>query len=185
MHTRAMNTNERYNKIALVWDPEVLIKSVVWDYYFNSKCNVLSLNGVNSVGNAGFDLVFPKTTTFEAGKTTKVDLGVSAQVFRRTDPGLTRPLSYYIYPRSSISKTPLRLANSVGIIDSTYRGNLIVVVDCIGEENYTVKCGTSLFQVCMPDLDSSGWEATMRCLTDCPDYRTGTTRGTGGFGSTN
>ena len=33
-------------------------------------------------------------------------------------------IGYYLYPRSSISKTPLILANSVGIIDSGYRGNI-------------------------------------------------------------
>ena len=36
---------------------------------------------------------------------------------------------FYVYPRSSISKTPLRMANSVGIIDSGYRGNLKFAVD--------------------------------------------------------
>ena len=34
-------------------------------------------------------------------------------------------LSYYLYPRSSISKLNIRLANSVGIIDSGYRGKSI------------------------------------------------------------
>ena len=39
-------------------------------------------------------------------------------------------VSYYLYPRSSVStKTPLRLANSVGIIDSGYRGNIKAVFD--------------------------------------------------------
>ena len=35
-------------------------------------------------------------------------------------------LAYQIYPRSSLSKYPIMLANHVGIIDSGYRGNLIV-----------------------------------------------------------
>ena len=33
--------------------------------------------------------------------------------------------SYYLYPRSSISKTPLRMSNSTGIIDAGYRGEII------------------------------------------------------------
>ena len=37
--------------------------------------------------------------------------------------------SYYLYPRSSISKTPLIQTNSVGIIDKDYRGN--VMVSCL------------------------------------------------------
>lgn len=39
------------------------------------------------------------------------------------------PSAYYLYPRSSISKTPLRMANSVGIIDSGYRGKIMAKVD--------------------------------------------------------
>lgn len=39
------------------------------------------------------------------------------------------PSAYYLYPRSSISKTPLRMANSVGIIDSGYRGSIMAKVD--------------------------------------------------------
>ena len=48
---------------------------------------------------------------------------------------------YYMYPRSSLSKTKLRLANSVGIIDSGYRGNLIGMFDLINmkvNETYIV-----------------------------------------------
>ena len=48
-----------------------------------------------------------------------------------------------MYPRSSLSKTMLRLANSVGIIDAGYRGHLIGMFDVINnEENsqYTESC---------------------------------------------
>ena len=177
------NKNELYNKIVIYWDPSVLTEGLARTFYQNSKCNILSVCGANSVGNAGFDLVIPSATTFSANQTTKVDLGVSVQVFRRTDPGCTSPLSYYVYPRSSISKTPLRLANSVGIIDSTYRGNLITAFDA--KDDFVAEPGTSLVQVCMPDLDSSGWEVTLLNVEDYPGYRTNTARGTGGFGSTN
>ena len=32
---------------------------------------------------------------------------------------------YYLYPCSSIVKTPFKVANTVGIIDSGYRGEVI------------------------------------------------------------
>ena len=54
---------------------------------------------------------------------------------------------YYLYPRSSISKTTLRLSNSVGIIDAGYRGNLMAVVDNISDEPYQVQKGQRLFQI--------------------------------------
>jgi hypothetical protein len=49
-----------------------------------------------------------------------------------TDPPSTKPCGFYLYPRSSISKTRMRLANSLGIIDAGYRGDLIAAVDTIG-----------------------------------------------------
>lgn len=38
-------------------------------------------------------------------------------------------VSYILMPRSSISKTPLRMSNSIGLIDSSYRGELMAPVD--------------------------------------------------------
>ncbi len=51
-------------------------------------------------------------------------------IFFKTGISLEPPSGYYfeIYPRSSISKLPLSLANSVGIIDNSYRGELLVPV---------------------------------------------------------
>ena len=43
---------------------------------------------------------------------------------------LKTPSPYYLFPRSSIYKTRYRLANSVGIIDCGYRGNLMAAMDC-------------------------------------------------------
>lgn len=85
------------------------------------------------------------------------------------------PCGYYMYPRSSISKTSMRLANSVGIIDSGYRGHLIAMVDT--EPNTSLKKYERYFQICAPNL--------------CPIFvkmvdqiDTNTSRGSGGFGST-
>ncbi|SVA76917.1 uncharacterized protein METZ01_LOCUS129771, partial [marine metagenome] len=44
-------------------------------------------------------------------------------------------------PRSSIAKTPLRLCNSIGLIDGGYRGEIMAVVDNIKKESYTVEPG--------------------------------------------
>ena len=88
------------------------------------------------------------------------------------------PTGYYAYPRSSVSKTPLRLANSVGIIDSGYRGNLMGAFDCHlpAGEKYTANSGVRLVQICAPDL--------MPFLVKVVDKLDDTTRGAGGFGST-
>jgi hypothetical protein len=59
-------------------------------------------------------------------ESTFIDMGVKAELvhcdFTRHK---LKTVPFYLYPRSSISKTPLMLANHTGIIDSGYRGNLI------------------------------------------------------------
>ena len=88
------------------------------------------------------------------------------------------PAGYYSYPRSSISKTPLMLANSVGIIDSGYRGEIIGAFRNLSSSNYTIEKHSRLLQICAPDLRPIHVE-----LVDEPFFNT-TERGSGGFGST-
>lgn len=94
------------------------------------------------------------------------------------------PVGYYMYPRSSISKTRYRMANSVGIIDSGYRGNLIAKLDIlpVQEENETIEQYTRLFQICSPDL--SPFERIFLVNSSDYPFSASTTRGEGGFGST-
>lgn len=123
--------------------------------------------------DSGFDLFMPTDLTLEPNSTTKVDLGIRCEL--RSPKGAVVH-GYYLYPRSSISNTPLRLANSVGIIDANYRGNLIVAIDNRSHAAYNVKKGDRLFQVCMPSL--APFEVVFAAVN------TNTDRGSGGFGST-
>lgn len=53
-----------------------------------------------------------------------------------------------ILPRSSIgAKTPLRLSNSVGLIDSGYRGELGILYDNISDTDYEIKAGDRIAQL--------------------------------------
>ena len=53
-----------------------------------------------------------------------------------------------ILPRSSIgAKTPLRLSNSVGLIDSGYRGELGVLYDNTSNEPYEIHAGDRIAQL--------------------------------------
>ena len=51
-------------------------------------------------------------------------------IFFKTGLQVKPPAGHYfeVYPRSSISPLPFMLANSVGIIDESYRGELIVAI---------------------------------------------------------
>jgi dUTPase len=51
-------------------------------------------------------------------------------IFFKTGISLETPPGYYceVVPRSSISKLPLQMANSIGIIDEHYRGEILIPV---------------------------------------------------------
>jgi len=119
--------------------------------------------------DSGFDLFMPANITIPGRTSAMIDLGVRCEYNSSS--------GYYLYPRSSISKTPLRLANSVGIIDNGYRGTLKVVVDNISDEVYRVKRGDRLFQLCIPSLEA--FHVVFGAVNRV------TERGEGGFGSTN
>ena len=92
-----------------------------------------------------------------------------------------RTIPFYLYPRSSISKTPLMLANHTGIIDAGYRGNLMVALRALYFDNdncYSIKSGTRLFQICDPKLRPIYVQ-----IVDESELTT-TERSDGGFGST-
>ena len=125
-------------------------------------------------GDAGFDLYFPEDMTIGPKETKSIDLKIQCEAF--SDSENTKNVSYYLHCRSSISKTPLRLANSVGIIDSGYRGNLMVVVDNISNETYNIQKGQRLFQITGRYLEFIECNLTER-LSE-------TDRGNQGFGST-
>lgn len=122
--------------------------------------------------DAGYDLYFTETVTVPPGETVKCDFGVSVEAYDEDDA----PCAIDMLPRSSIVKTPLRMANSVGLIDASYRGTLRVYVDNIRSEPYTIQKGDRLFQLVAPSrrpFKTSFVEA----LSD-------TERGDNGFGST-
>ena len=126
-------------------------------------------------GDAGLDLYMPRTFTVAGGsRGFMISLDISCEPFLNKDK--EQSVSFYLYPRSSISKTPLRMSNSVGIIDAGYRGNLIVAVDNISDEAFEVRAGTRLFQICGPTLEPISYQLS--------DELSDTTRGSGGFGST-
>ena len=125
-------------------------------------------------GDSGLDLYCPQDIVVKPGETVKIDLKIQCEALNL---GETDNVSYYLYPRSSIVNTPLRLANSVGIIDAGYRGNIMAFVDNIKNYEYTIEKGQRLFQICSNDLSPIKFNV-VESLSD-------TSRGQGGFGSTN
>lgn len=177
--------------ISLSSDTLVLNNNASMDFtglvnlYKNStvKHNVMCMKAVNDnlTFDAGFDLFVPLSQTINSRTTSSVNHCVrcSMDFF---DGSTKRPCGYYLYPRSSTgSKTPLRLANSVGIIDSGYRGDIISVFDNISDDIFNITEKQRLVQICPPNLT---YPMFVNYLDNINDLSMNTSRGTGGFGST-
>jgi len=134
--------------------------------------------------DSGFDLYVPDFMNIsKINSAVYIDFEVKSQmvVYNSYNKSVSNT-AFYMYPRSSFSKTPLILGNHVGVIDSGYRGNLIGAFKYIPnmqyKDKYVVEKGQRLLQICHPSL--------------CPIYVTmleddnfeNTERGSGGFGST-
>ena len=126
--------------------------------------------------DSGFDLGMPEHKIItDSAISVKLPLNVHCSMYR---PDGT-PQAYCLYPRSSIIKTPLRLSNSVGIIDRGYRGVITAVVDKIGGEEFKLEKLNRYFQICHPTL-----EPFQIVVVDSKDELGFTERNEGGFGST-
>ena len=119
-------------------------------------------------GDAGLDVYVINEQTIDPDETSLIHLQIACE----TSDG--RP--YLLMPRSSIAKTPLRLCNSIGLIDGGYRGEIMAVVDNIKKQPYTIKPGQRLFQLVAMDGSPIYFELV--------DELSDSTRGDGGFGST-
>jgi dUTP pyrophosphatase len=137
----------------------------------------------NSFYDAGFDLLCPEDICASIASPNKINFKVKccAKIIYESR-NRCHNTGFYMYSRSSLSKTPLRLANSVGIIDSGYRGNLIGVFDNISgnSSDYFVNKFDKLVQICAPSLVP----IYVRLVENIEDLGETTLRGCGGFGST-
>lgn len=128
-------------------------------------------------GNAGFDLCAAEDWSGGplGGPARLLDLGVRAML---VDIATRRPVHFWLLPRSSIYKTGYMMANSVGVIDASYRGVLKAPVVRTQEFNAPgFKRGERYFQIVAPDMKQIH---VVRSVGSLPE----TARGDGGFGST-
>jgi dUTP pyrophosphatase len=123
----------------------------------------------NPNADSGFDLFMPKDVKISPGEVEFISHDIKCK--------MNDGSGFYVYPRSSISKTPLMLANHVGIIDSGYRGNIIAAVRNLSMYPYQIDKHQRLFQICHASLRPFYVEVVSELDS--------TVRGEGGFGSTN
>lgn len=136
--------------------------------------NLVSPNAIfptkKNFSDVGFDLSVISVHKVLNSTTTMYDTGIKLDI----------PVGYYveIVPRSSISKSGYMLANSVGIIDCGYKGNLYVCMTKIAPEATEPELPWKCCQLIM----KSQVYPTLSCNMNNDNN---TSRGEGGFGSTN
>ena len=119
-------------------------------------------------GDAGLYVYILEQQTLAAGETALIHLQIACE------PNDNQP--FLLMPRSSIAKTPLRLCNSIGLIDGGYRGEIMAAVDNIKGEDYTVEPNQRLFQL----VAMNGSPISFEIVNELSE----SSRGKGGFGST-
>jgi dUTP pyrophosphatase len=152
------------------------------------KVNFKKLNPLASIpsrskeGDAGYDM-------------TAVDVELNNNILTvHTGIAIEIPRGYagFLFPRSSICKTDLSLTNSVGVIDSNYRGEIMCkfrINDNVFEQNndnlYIINSRNK------PRLYSVGDRCCQLIILPVPDITfeeqselSSSERGAGGFGST-
>ena len=129
-----------------------------------------------SAAAAGYDLYALYPCDLEPGSTYLIHTGLAIEI----------PQSFWagIYARSGLAtKKGLRPANCVGVIDSDYRGEIMVALHNDSSSIQHIGAGDRIAQLVfhrqyaiLPDKDGNIWQV----VEDLSE----TNRGTGGFGST-
>jgi dUTP pyrophosphatase len=138
----------------------------------------IELPEYKNIGDAGMDVRAAIDTIIYPGETKVVPVGLKVAI----------PIGYEIQvrPRSGLSyKTPLRIANSPGTIDSGYRDEVGIIItntsprieESLLEDAYLINKGDRIAQLVLKQVETIEWEEVDDITTVEGD------RG-GGFGST-
>lgn len=120
-------------------------------------------------GSGAFDFYSAEDVVVHENYAKAINLGVAMEV----------PDGHVLllFPRSSIGKnTGLRMPNSVGVIDSDYRGTIHALYENVVWGNYLVQTGERIAQGIIVPIPKVEFEEVEELST--------TERGEGGFGST-
>jgi dUTP pyrophosphatase len=124
-------------------------------------------------GSAALDLraCLDQPQTVFPGETALIPSGIAISIH---DPGLVALL----VPRSGLGiKHGIILANTIGVIDSDYQGEIGIGIINRGAVSYTIEPGERICQMMFVPL-------TQVALELVAEFSKETDRGTGGFGST-
>lgn len=123
---------------------------------------------VGSEDAAGIDFYQPEGVVIEPHQTQYVTLGLAMEI--------PKGFMLMLAPRSSMSKTPLVIPNSFGVIDADYRGEIKGIFKNTSDDAFLIQKGDRLLQGILVPIGA------LKLLE--VNELTGTARGTGGIGST-
>ena len=140
------------------------------------QIKVIRMNGIElpkyeTIGSAGMDVRanIKEPVTLEAGAIKLIPVGLKVEI----------PVGYEIQvrPRSGLAlKHGLGMANSIGTIDSDYRGEIGVIAINLSDKAYTIKPGERIAQLVLNKVEQIEWVEVEALGT--------TERGAGGYGHT-
>ncbi|MCB1421219.1 MAG: dUTP diphosphatase [Nitratireductor sp.] len=131
----------------------------------------LDLPAYETSGSAGMDIraAVDETLVIAPGKRALVPTGLILEI----------PEGYevQIRPRSGLAyKHGITCLNTPGTIDSDYRGEIMVLLINLGEEDFAIERGMRIAQMILAPVS--------RARIETADLASSTERGSGGFGST-
>ena len=122
-------------------------------------------------GSAGHDLRSDSPDLFiKPGETVMVRTGVAIHIGNENSMGL-------LVPRSSLGYRGLVLANTVGIIDSDYQGEIMIMLKNVNHHEIALRHGERIAQLVFVKISSP-------TFLKVEEFSDETERGKGGFGST-
>lgn len=137
---------------------------------YNSSIN--QLPKYETLGSTGMDVSASNAVVIPAGETRVVPTGLYMEI--------PEGCEILVFPRSGVSlKTGLRIANSVGKIDSDYRGELGVIIWNTSPLDYMINVGEKIAQITLYQPPKFEWESV-----PSREDLSKTNRGINGFGST-
>ena len=133
----------------------------------------IPLPGYATDGSAAMDLraCLSVAVTVQPGETVLIPSGIAISIH---DPGLVA----FLLPRSGLGiKSGIVLANTVGVIDSDYQGEIGIGIFNRSGKSYTIEPGERICQMIFLPV-------TQAALTVVEEFSENSGRGAGGFGHT-
>lgn len=121
-------------------------------------------------GSSGMDVSSVAALTIEPGEWVAVSTGLMADI--------PEDMEIQVRPRSGLAlKHGITVLNTPGTVDSSYLGEIKVILINHGKNAFSVNAGDRIAQFVVADIPRV-------CVEEVQDITKITARGTGGFGST-